>query len=91
MIKNTSILLSSISVLSFTTSSQSAAVAEVGTLPEFANTNAVLQGVTVNVADISQQEAMINFLINAFDFRVLRKRIRGTVEETVCHIIIIIC
>jgi hypothetical protein len=83
MIKNTSVFLSSISALSITTSSQSAAVAEVGTIPEFADTNAILQGITVNVADLSQQEAMINFLINAFDCKVLRKRIRGTVEETV--------
>jgi hypothetical protein len=83
MIKNTSVFLSSISALSITTSSQSAAVAEVGTIPEFANMNAILQGITINVADLSQQEAMINFLINAFDCKVLRKQIRGTVEETV--------
>jgi hypothetical protein len=64
-------------------SSPRMALAEVGTLPEFSDTNAVLQGLTVNVADESQQEAMINFLINGFDFKVLRKRIRNTVEETV--------
>jgi hypothetical protein len=58
------------------------ASAEVGTLPEFANTNAILQGITVNVADASQQETMIKFLENAFDCKVLRKRIRGTVEDT---------
>ena len=58
-------------------------VAAVGTLPDYADTNAVLQGLTVNVADLSQQESMIKFLTNGFDFQVLRKRIRGTVEETV--------
>ncbi|KAG7374776.1 hypothetical protein IV203_013871 [Nitzschia inconspicua] len=58
------------------------ASAEVGTLPEFSDTNAILQGLTVNVADASQQEAMIKFLENGFDCKVLRKRIRGNVEET---------
>ena len=57
--------------------------AAVGTLPEFADTNAIIQGVTVNVADKSQQDAMINFLTGAFDFQVLRKRIQGSVEDTV--------
>lgn len=59
------------------------ASAAVGTLPEFENTNAVIQGITVDVADRSQQENMINFLVNGFDFEVLRKRINGPVEETV--------
>jgi len=61
---------------------QNFASAEVGTLPEYADTNAILQGITVNVADASQQESMINFLINAFDFKILRKRVRNSVEET---------
>ena len=61
----------------------SPSVAAVGTLPEYEDTNAVLQGLTVNVADASQQEQMIAFLTNGFDFQVLRKRIRGSVEETV--------
>lgn len=60
-----------------------AAQAAVGTLPEFDDTNAIIQGVTVKVADAAQQKDMINFLVEAFDFKVLRKRIRGTVEETV--------
>ena len=59
------------------------AEAAVGSLPEFAETNAIIQGLTVNVADQSQQNAMIDFLVNGFDFKVLRKRIRGSVEETV--------
>jgi hypothetical protein len=60
-----------------------AANAAVGTLPEFSDTNAILQGLTVNVADKPQQEAMIDFLVNGFDFKVMRKRIKDSVEETV--------
>lgn len=56
--------------------------AAVGTLPELADTNAIVNGLTVNVADASQQQAMIDFLIGAFDFEVLRQRIQGSVEET---------
>ena len=57
--------------------------AAVGTLPEFEDTNAILQGVTINVADKAQQDNMIAFLVNGFDFQVLRKRIKDSVEETV--------
>ena len=57
--------------------------AAVGTLPEFANTNAILQGLTVDVADQSQQKSMIEFLIQGFGFEILRQRINGPVEETV--------
>jgi hypothetical protein len=57
--------------------------AAVGTLPEFADTNAILQGITVNVADKAQQDAMIDFLVGGFDFAVQRKRIKDSVEETV--------
>lgn len=56
--------------------------AAVGTLPEYQDTNVILQGITVRVADKSQQDAMIKFLTDAFECQVLRKRIRGTVEET---------
>ena len=59
------------------------ASAAVGALPEFSETNAVLQGLTVNVADQSQQKSMIEFLVNGFGFEVLRQRIRGPIEETV--------
>lgn len=75
-------LTSSLSVAGLLVSSSLPSVAAVGSLPEFADTNAILQGITVNVADKSQQDAMINFLVNAFDFLVLRKRIRGSIEET---------
>lgn len=57
--------------------------AVVGTLPEFADTNAIVQGVTIDVVDKAQQDNMINFLVNGFDFQVLRKRIKGPVEDTV--------
>ena len=57
--------------------------AVVGTLPEFADTNAIVQGVTIDVVDKVQQDNMINFLVNGFDFQVLRKRIKGSVEDTV--------
>ena len=58
-------------------------VAAVGSLPEFADTNAILQGLTVNVADPSQQKSMIEFLTQGFGFEVLRQRINGPIEETV--------
>lgn len=57
------------------------AEAAVGTLPELDSTNAVLQGVTIRVADPSQLKSMISFLENGFDGVVLRRRIRGNVEE----------
>jgi catechol 2,3-dioxygenase-like lactoylglutathione lyase family enzyme len=56
--------------------------ANVGSLPEFANSNAVLHGITIKVADQSQQKAMISFLEDGFDCEVVRKRIVGTMEET---------
>ena len=58
------------------------ASAAVGSLPELANTNAYLQGIKIKVADRSQQDAMILFLTEGFDCRVLRKRIQGPIEET---------
>ena len=57
--------------------------AAVGSLPEFMDANAILQGLTVNVADPSQQKSMIEFLTQGLGFEVLRQRIRGPIEETV--------
>lgn len=57
-------------------------LAAVGTLPEFADTNAVLQGITVNVADKGQQDLMIKFLENGFLFKVLRSKVSGSVTDT---------
>jgi len=52
--------------------------AAIGTLYEYSNTNAILQGVTINVADKSQQNAMIQFLTQSFiGFKVLRQ---GTID-----------
>lgn len=58
------------------------AQADVGSLPEFANSNAILQGITIKIADQSQQRAMISFLEDGFDCEVRRQRIRGSLEET---------
>jgi len=55
--------------------------AAVGTLPEFGDSEAIIQGLTVNVADKSQFDAMVEFLVNGFDFQILRQRIRDSVEE----------
>jgi hypothetical protein len=59
------------------------ASAAVGTLPEFQETNAILQGLIINVVDQSQLKSMVEFLTQGFGFEVLRQRIRGPVEETV--------
>jgi len=56
--------------------------AAVGSLPEFDDANAVLQGLTVRVADQSQQDSMIAFMTEGFGCRVLRERVRGSVHET---------
>lgn len=56
--------------------------AAVGTLPEFADTNAILQGVTITVSDTSQQDTMIEFLTNGFNFVVLRQRKNGPITDT---------
>lgn len=55
--------------------------AAVGTLPEFSDANAILQGVTIRVADSSQQTAMVKFLEDGFECKVLRQRIQGSLEE----------
>ena len=57
--------------------------AAVGTLPELADTNAFLQGITINVADGDQQKMMINFLVKSFDMEILRQTVQDSVEETV--------
>eukprot|EP00536_Pseudo-nitzschia_multiseries_P006360 jgi/Psemu1/192997/e_gw1.134.48.1 len=76
------VALASAAFLSASTSFPEASSAAVGTLPEFSETNAIVQGLTINVADASQQQTMIDFLVGAFDFQVQRQRIQGNVEET---------
>ena len=61
----------------------------VGTLPEFSDTNGVLQGITIDVADLTQQEDMINFLRDGLSFKVLRQRKLNSVTETVGFVLII--
>jgi hypothetical protein len=69
-------------LLAATTVLPQSTLASVGTLPEYADTNNILQGITIRVADQSQQKAMISFLEDGFDCEVLRKRIVGSIEET---------
>ncbi len=76
--------LASFSFLPVAVGSPASSSAAVGILPEFSDTNAIINGLTVNVADASQQQAMVDFLTGAFDFVVQRQRIQGSVEETVC-------
>lgn len=75
-------LMVSSSVLAATTALPQSTLASVGTLPEYADTNNILQGITIRVADQSQQKAMTSFLEDGFDCEVLRKRIVGSIEET---------
>ena len=69
-------------MLTATATATQPANAAVGSLYELADTNAILQGVTVDVADKSQEAAMIAFLQTSFDFKVLRKSQQGTVTQT---------
>ena len=74
--------VASSSLLAVNTLFPQSTLASVGTLPEYADTNNVLQGITIRVADQSQQKAMISFLEDGFDCEVIRKRIVGSIEET---------
>ncbi len=56
--------------------------AAVGSLPEFSDTNAVLTGMTVNVADKTQQEDMIAFLENGFGMKKVNQSTKGSVTDT---------
>lgn len=55
--------------------------AAVGTIPEFSDTNAVLQGLTVDVADRSQFDEMIAFMVDGFSGKILRQSTSGPVSE----------
>lgn len=57
--------------------------AAVGSIPEFANTNAVMQGVTINVAENKQLLDMVNFLREGMNFKVLRQAAKGSVTSVV--------
>jgi len=80
----TSILTSTTAQL---TSSPSVANAAIGTLPEFSNTNAILQSITIDVTDKTQYDETIDFFTKSFDgCKVLRQRNNsgGGVKDTVC-------
>lgn len=68
---------STVSTMSLPSSVQ----AEVGTLPDFADTNFILQGMTVNVADLSQFDDMVSFLESGLFFKVLKEKDSGDIKE----------
>jgi hypothetical protein len=74
-------LMSSVQIPYGNNNNNNNANAAVGTLPELVNTDYVLQGITVRVNDKSQLNTMIQFLQDGFNFNILRRRIRGSVEE----------
>jgi len=81
------------SILTSTTAqltSSSMANAAIGTLPEFSDTNAILQSITIDVTDKTQYDETIDFFTKSFDgCKVLRQRNNsgGGVKDTVCYII----
>mmetsp|Transcript_20014 Transcript_20014/g.22676 ORF Transcript_20014/g.22676 Transcript_20014/m.22676 type:complete len:430 (-) Transcript_20014:3-1292(-) len=58
------------------------AQASVGTLPEFNDSNSILQSVTIDVSDKIQQDQMIDFLREGFSFKLLRQRKTGDITDT---------
>ena len=75
--------LASVSFLPALLGSPRISSAAVGSLPELVNSNAYVQGLTINVADSVQQKQMVAFLVDGFSFEVLRQRNQDTIEETV--------
>ena len=77
-------------ILSSSISNNAANAAMLGSLPEYQDTNAILQGITIDVADESQYEETIQFFLNSFDgMKVLRERQQqqqGGVRDTVSFI-----
>lgn len=60
--------------------------AAVGSLPELQDTNVVMQGITIKVADPAQQKQTIEFLQDAFDMVVLRGTPDGTDTVSQQHV-----
>jgi len=59
-----------------------------GTLPEFADVNAVLQSLTIDVTDKQQYDDTIAFFTSAFDgMKVMRQRNNsgGGIKDAVSH------
>jgi len=65
-------LLGRIAATTALLTSSSPASATVGSLPEYQDTNMVMQGITVKISDPSQLKQMISFLEICFEFKVLR-------------------
>lgn len=59
--------------------------AAVGSLPEFSDTNAILQSITIDVTDKTQYDETIAFFVNGFEMKILRQRNNdgGGVKDTV--------
>jgi hypothetical protein len=58
----------------FTPIVANAAAGGLGTLPEFANINAILQSITIDCDNIGQYMDTLNFFIYSFDMKILRQR-----------------
>ena len=72
---------SSSSILTTSTTANAA----VGSLPEFSDTNAILQSITIDVTDKTQYDETIAFFVNGFEMKILRQRNNdgGGVKDTV--------
>lgn len=72
---------------SLSLTSATSANAAIGTLPEFSDTNAIFQSITIDVTDKQQFDDTIAFFLNGFDgCKVLRERGGsggGVVKDTV--------
>jgi len=74
ILKNT-LLTTTCAILSTQILSNKPANAAIGTLPEFADTNAIFQSVTIDVTDKKQFDDTVEFFTNGFDgCKVLRER-----------------
>jgi hypothetical protein len=63
-------------------STPSTANAAVGKLPEYSASKSVLQGITIDVTDLTQQDEMIAFLDSGFGMKKLNQRTVGSVTDT---------
>jgi len=78
------ILLTTLAAATATTATNNHLVANamVGSLPEYSDSNSVLQGITVQVSDPFQQDEMIAFLQDGFGMTKVRQRTQGSVTDT---------
>ena len=74
--------VTSTSTSSILTGFPNSANAAVGTLPEFSDANAILQGITITVSDSQQQQDMIAFLQDGFKMTLTRQRQLGSITDT---------